>query len=529
MSTTPERIGPYRILRHIGTGGMGAVYEALRDGESEAVALKLKHTHDRSEHSIQLFSHEAAMARQVDHPGFVRVIDVGVLDGQHFYTMELVRGQALGDWVREQRPSIRAIVAVISATARAIQHAHERGILHGDLKPANVIVTEAGEPKVVDFGVARLMGAEPPTTEDGETLGTPRYMSPEQVRGDHKHCGPESDVWSLGVVLYELLAGTPPFTGRQVLDVMKAVARDIPMPPSQHREEVSSELDRVVMQCLEKDPVFRYRSAAELADDLDRFENGVRVQARSNSRKGVTGRYLLAILHRHEASVILLLVTLLAGAWWFVTPRGDADDAGLPAADGQPSWQTVYEWSFDRPLVEDLQLEFRSADLRQPGEPWPQGSDGLRPDDQGWLWFTGLNVPGDCRVTLDVSFGDQLDGLDVLVNSSDLPQREPQHVPPGYACQFAGEAGTRHVISRNAGGAAIAAASAAPAHLLPHQRYRLMFMREGDRLTMQVDGSVVHSARYLKPIDEGELNRVGIRSWNDGHTVVHNIRIECPE
>src|SRR5262245_39097211 len=274
-SDLPERFGRYRILRKLGQGGMGAVYLAHDSQLDRQVALKVPRFTAGDGESIERFKREARTAATLQHANLCPIYDVGDIDGRHYLTMAFVEGRSLAELIRGGQPLPEKPVAdLVRKLALALEEAHRKGVIHRDLKPANIMINERHEPVILDFGLARQTQKEDVRlTAPGTILGTPAYMPPEQVRGDTEAMGPACDVYSLGVVLYELLAGRLPFQGTNVGALISAVLTVNPPPPSAHRPEISQALDAICLRAMEKDPARRFRSMAEFADSLTAFLN----------------------------------------------------------------------------------------------------------------------------------------------------------------------------------------------------------------------------------------------------------------
>src|SRR5262245_53689799 len=208
----PPRIGCYRILRLLGEGGMGTVYEAEQDNPRRPVALKVLRPGLVSPALLRRFAHEVHILGRLHHPGIAQIYEAGVAeDGQPFFALEFIRGLRLDEYARRHALDLAARLDLLARVCDAVQHAHDQGVIHRDLKPANILVDETGQPKVLDFGVARATDPDVPITADrtrtGQLIGTLSYMSPEQVAADPAALDQRSDVYSLGVILYELLVG----------------------------------------------------------------------------------------------------------------------------------------------------------------------------------------------------------------------------------------------------------------------------------------------------------------------------------
>jgi serine/threonine-protein kinase len=318
----------YRVLRELGRGGMGVVWLAERDtGDfKQKVALKLLgHDALRDPDRRARFRAERRILASLDHPHIARLLDGGALaDGTPFLAMEFVEGERLDAWAERSKPTLRGLISMFVAICRAVQAAHQRLVVHRDLKPANILVDAYGEPKLLDFGIAKLLDDSAEievATGTGMQLLTPRYAAPEQVRGEAITTA--TDVYALGVILYELLTGASPY-GRAAAtpDQLRAICDTEPQRPSavmtaaQHTSGTSSaqlrgDLDAILLKCLRKAPAARYRGAAELADDLEAFLDGRPVAARAGSTRYALGKFV----SRHRtlvASSVLVLGVLLA-------------------------------------------------------------------------------------------------------------------------------------------------------------------------------------------------------------------------
>jgi outer membrane protein assembly factor BamB len=278
---TVAYFGDYELLEEVARGGMGVVYRARQMSLNRIVALKMILAGKLAdEEDVRRFRSEAQVAAQLQHPNIVAIHEVGEHQGQHYFSMDFVEGCSLADWVLDgPLPPLQA-AGHVEAVARAIHYAHERGVLHRDLKPANILLDQTGQVRVTDFGLARQIGSDKGLTASGAVVGTPSYMPPEQASGRRDRMGPASDVYSLGAVLYELVTGRPPFRAATQLDTLLQVLESEPAPPRLLNPSVNRDLETIVLKCLAKEPVKRYGSAAELADDLQAFREGRPIRAR---------------------------------------------------------------------------------------------------------------------------------------------------------------------------------------------------------------------------------------------------------
>ena len=316
----PESVGPYRILREVGRGGTGVVFEALHGSIGQRAALKIllsdegEPSSGQRAHEMALFAKEAlTLAKLPPHPNIVRVYDAGLSNHQAYIATEYIDGQSMSDWLSKTEPSLRDAVRTLRDVALAVHHAHEGGILHRDLNPRNVLVDRTGRPFVTDFGHARRMSVDhkASSTSDGMIVGTPAYMSPEQARG-LKTIDRRADVYSLGAMLYEILAGRPPFSGDMSIVTLLSIIHD-PVPPlpgpSSGRHAAGSEefLKSVCMKALSKDPSQRHPSALEFSQALSSWLEGNHPPASSDaSGSKAWGRSI-------PWKAVALLLGLLAG------------------------------------------------------------------------------------------------------------------------------------------------------------------------------------------------------------------------
>lgn len=278
----------YEILEQIGSGGMGVVYRARQAALNRFVALKMVRAIDASNPELLArFRSEAQVVASLHHPHIVQVYDCGEHEGLPYLTMELVEGGTLADRLSGSAWPPRAAAEMIVTLADAVQYAHDRHVIHRDLKPANVLVVSDGHPlevKITDFGLAKLLADETSQhTKSYSFLGTPSYMSPEQATGHQRQIGPATDVYSLGAIFFELLAGQPPFQGETPMDTLRMVLNDPPVSLHQLAPHVPRDLSTICDKCLEHEPSRRYQSASELKADVERYLQGKPIQARKIS------------------------------------------------------------------------------------------------------------------------------------------------------------------------------------------------------------------------------------------------------
>jgi hypothetical protein len=357
----PEFPG-YELTGELGRGGMGVVYRAREVALNRVVALKLLPADRADGRTIARFLVEAEAVAAVRHPNVVGVHHYGETGGWPYMVLEFCPGGSLADRLRAgPRPGPREAAGLVEGIARGVAAAHAKGIVHRDLKPGNVLFGEGGEPKVADFGLAKL-AAGGDLTLAGDVMGTPAYMAPEQADGRAKGAGPPADVWSLGVILYECLSGFRPFAGDTPTQLFAAARAETPPPLSGRALRVPRDLEYVCLKCLRKEPADRYPTAAELAADLRRFLAGEPIGGRRQEWRYRARRAAARWWPRAAAAVVLL--GLLGGVWW--SARRDPVPAAEPPREEDPSVRLRREEVGRR--VEAL-LRFNPAPDREPPHP----------------------------------------------------------------------------------------------------------------------------------------------------------------
>lgn len=314
------RIGEYTVEREIGRGGMGVVYKARHESLRRPAAIKmiLAGAH-AGEREIARFRIEAMAIARLTHPGIVQVYEVGQQDERAYLVLELVDGSSLEGVLSRGRLSPIESARMMARVSEAVHAAHERGIVHRDLKPGNILLTKQNDPKITDFGLAKMLDDDRShgQTKTGAVLGTPTYMSPEQASGDGKTVGPHADIYALGAILYEMLTGQPPFQGSSIIETLEQVMLREPVPPRRINASIPRDLETICLKCLEKDPEKRIASAKELALELERFLRGEPIRSRPIGTLARSARWcrrhpwptsLLALVAASLASIVALSV-----------------------------------------------------------------------------------------------------------------------------------------------------------------------------------------------------------------------------
>src|SRR5258705_4599449 len=307
--------GHYELLEEGGRGGQGVVFRARQKSLNRTVALKVISLGQwASEAHLKRFRREAEAAASVDHPSIVPIYEVGERDGSFYFSMKFVEGGQLDEVVRRTPVSIRHAAELIAKVARTVHYAHEHGILHRDIKPGNILLDQQGEPHLTDFGLARLIETESTVTRTLEVLGTPSYMAPEQAAGETTKLSKATDVYGLGAVLYQLLAGHPPFAGGTTYETIRLLRDTEPRPPRLLNPKVDRDISTICLKCLDKDPKRRYSSALALAEDLEHWLKHEPIRAKpsgffTHGRKWVRRNPVIAAL-------VVSLIALAAAVSW---------------------------------------------------------------------------------------------------------------------------------------------------------------------------------------------------------------------
>ena len=310
--------GDYELLEEIGRGGQGVVYRARQKSLNRVVALKVIGLgHWATEAHVKRFRLEAEAAAQLDHPSIVPIYEIGERDGSCYFSMKYVEGGPLDELVRRKPLSIQSATELLAKIARTVHHAHGHGVLHRDIKPGNILLDEAGEPHLTDFGLARLVEKESNVTRTMDVLGTPSYMAPEQAAGRNTQLTGTTDVYGLGAVFYQLLTGQPPFAGGTTFETIRLVLETEPRHPRLWNPKVDGDIATICLKCLEKDPPRRYASALTLAEDLERWLRHEPIHARrsgpiNRGRKWVRRNPVLAAV----TPVVTALVAVVAVMFW---------------------------------------------------------------------------------------------------------------------------------------------------------------------------------------------------------------------
>jgi WD40 repeat protein/serine/threonine protein kinase len=428
----PSTFGEYELLGELGRGGQGVVYRARHRGLGRLVALKtIPPAHLAGTHARERFHLEASAASRLDHPNIVPIYDVGERDGFCFYSMKLVEGTTIQQLVSGGVPNAvdcRHAAAILVKVAQGVHHAHQRGVLHRDLKPSNILLDHEHEPYVSDFGLARQTDQDSSLTLSHALIGTPAYLAPEVALGGARQATLAADIYGLGAILYHLLSGRPPFVGPTVAETLRALQDDEPVRPGKLNSAVPADLETICLKCLEKEPVKRYGTAQELAEDLARFLRDEPIHARAVTRAEQVWRwcrrkpafasslFLILIL------ILIVLIGLPIAAYRINRERQRAEKGELRAM--QVAYASDMNLAHEAVQKDNLAQALELLDRHRPllGVPpsgSPQAQDqasdrlkaGLQTDLRGWEWrYLWRQCQGEERFVL----GEHRDGASAV-------------------------------------------------------------------------------------------------------------------
>jgi predicted Ser/Thr protein kinase/tetratricopeptide (TPR) repeat protein len=363
MEDASRVFGRYVLLQQLGRGGMGTVYKAWQIPLKRYVAIKILHEGE-SEDNLARFMREAQTASQLHHPNIAAIYEVGNHAGRFFIAMQFIDGVTM-DGLFERKLEREKLLKILRAASLAVHAAHEKGVVHRDLKPSNIMLSKEGRPFVLDFGIARQMRGGDTLTEAGMVVGTPTYMAPEQASGNPQMVDRRSDVWSLGVILYEILAGTVPHRGRSPAETLMYLVNQDPPAPSTRAPGVPRDLEAVCMKALERERRRRYATAEEFAADLQRWLDGTAVAAKPLTVVEKLSRKLVRLRRQLVAAAVMLVLAGAASVGWGVVQRTQREKQRREAREAMAREKWTDALRLWERLGDDPEARVKAAECQQ--------------------------------------------------------------------------------------------------------------------------------------------------------------------
>ena len=384
-------IGDYELIEQVGHGGMGLIFKARQKSLDRVVALKLiRHGSLAGPEDLVRFRTEAAAAARLEHPHIVAIHEIGEHEGRPYYTMEYVAGRSLANALNDGPFPPRRAAELVGQIAGAIHFAHERGVLHRDLKPSNILIDAEQEPRVADFGLAKIIHDDSELTLTGTIIGSPDYMPPEQARGRSAETSVRSDVYSLGAILYEMLTGRPPFAAATALETIKLVVEQDPAPPRALNPLLPRDLETICLKCLAKEQSDRYATALELAEELGRYLKDEPILARPAGRVERAWRWCRRNHTLAALSVVLFLTPLIIISLLIVKDQQIERQRNRALAQEHATAQNLYAADITLALQalkeNDYGLAWRSLAAHLPSDLGAADANDLRGFEWRWLW-----------------------------------------------------------------------------------------------------------------------------------------------
>ena len=315
----PKVFDKFEIIEEIASGGMGVVYKALQKDLERIVALKVLHEEEETPDRIRRFLREAEAGGKLKHPNIVGIHCTGAFNGRHFFAMDYIDGVPLSVLIQESQQNIdlEDFLNIIVELSHALHYAHDRGIVHRDIKPANILIDMEGHPQITDFGLAKLLDTRSRLTKSDTIIGTPFYMAPEQTRGENQKIGPLTDIWALGVILYEMVTKKLPFVGRSSIELYHKINHAEPVSPRKIHPEIPREIEYIIAKAMAKEAEDRYPSAEAMANDVEKYLDGEEISFRDTPLYWKKFRRWF----RHNKWLVLVAILAVLFGWlcgWYL-------------------------------------------------------------------------------------------------------------------------------------------------------------------------------------------------------------------
>jgi serine/threonine protein kinase/tetratricopeptide (TPR) repeat protein len=508
-------IGPYRVLKELGEGSMGTVYQAYDDQLQRTVALKvLRPSLAKNAGHVERFEREARAAAGRHHPNITPIYDVGCDGDRHFYTMEYVEGKTFRQLLDEKKLTLHHSLAIIIEVAKALEYAHGQGLVHRNVKPGNIMVNVQGRVLLLDFGLARH-AADAQLTRTGDFVGTPAYTSPEQAAG--KIVDGKTDIYALGAILYELLTGRPPFTGQTVATILKQVLADEPVPPHVVDRAAPRDLEIICGRAMDKNRARRYSTVREFYEDIIRHLNDEPIQAKPVS---VFHRAYRRARKHKELTLSLGVVVLLA--------IGFGSYYGSRKIVEQSRWRPVFTDNFHRPALGADWSAFWGGqwgacpvDTALSAMPWQIKAHKLYGHGGSPTYLVcNREFRGDIRAEIDITVMGGQRGALTFVWSGDPDIRRSNSRVAGYSFMFGADEMTSNRFFKTG----LQLGHTRERLPAAGRRYRITLERRGYNLSVRLNDKVLFAVKDYEPLAHDKHNRLML-VLRDGNLLVHRVRV----
>ncbi len=548
LSQEPE--GKYKVKYHLCAGGMKSIIKVKDRDSGRDVAMASMHTPENKS-DVSRFIQEAKIAANLEHPNIVPVHDIGLnSSGDPYFVMKLLGGETLGSIIQKLKDNDPKYIKTYNLHLRlnifvkicnAIAFAHSKGIIHLDLKPENIQIGDFGEVLVLDWGLAKVIGAPEenipvenknktdnyPTvierlrdtsielTIDGIIKGTPGFMAPEQVQGKNTDKNEKTDIYALGALLYNLLTLEKPFTGDSSKKVMIKTITEPVIPPRIRTPNyfIPKSIEAVTLKALAFEPKDRYSNVQKLISDIDAFLGGYATSA----EKAGFFKHLFLMVKRHKTVTFLLSLFLITGIMF-------GSYVLLDHYRQWGNWTNVYSEDFSTNTAKIKNLFFLDPLIKDETAPWQQTSGGLQMAKMHWVWLKNTKVRGDNKVIIEIMCKGRPEAFEICINSQIQDQLNNTHVPPGYSFQFGAWNGRGNIISKNIKSQLTDTTNNVASNFESGKLHKLTLERKDGKISMSVDGiKSLEIIDYFPPTGK-KLSQIGFRSYSSS-TYLQSIKV----